>query len=233
VGLATGAVHWGIVAAVDDTRASYYFQGAAVDGCAAAEHLAHAGQIIVAANALAQVQTWVTARPVADHCQITAVTGVLPAGRSVTLPTVDAARLSRFYPPALITQRHSGEFREVVNVFVNLPTVRTAAQLAIFMQTIFDNTVLGVMSLLCAESCQQPVVLMIEDAHWLDEDSRLFLARFWHSLAAAVEQPYPIAILATARNEGGALLPEPTSYPKIDLGGLARADLAQISPRPA
>ena len=55
----------------------------------------------------------------------------------------------------------------------------------------------------------------------------------WHSLAAAVEQPYPIAILATARNEGGALLPEPTSYPKIDLGGLARADLAQISPRPA
>lgn len=138
VGLATGVVYWGIVAAEDDTRAVYYFQGPAVDGCAAAEHLARAGQILMTADAFAQVQALVTAIPVADHFQITAVTGALPAPQPVALPPVDATRLSRFYPPEVITQRHSGEFREVVNVFVSLPTVRTEAQLAIFMQTVFD-----------------------------------------------------------------------------------------------
>jgi hypothetical protein len=45
-----------------------------------------------------------------------------------------------------------------------------------------------------AESLRQPLVLNIEDAQYLDEDSLAFLQRLLRDIAA-----YPLAILATAR----------------------------------
>lgn len=137
VGLAEGEVAWGIVTAQNGQRAAYYFQGPAIDGCAAAEHLAQAGDIVLDAGVFSRVAAQIAAEPVADHQRVTAVTVTLPPPRPVALPPLDVERMSRFFPRELITQEISGEFRQVVNVFISLPTVRTTAQLTIFMQTVF------------------------------------------------------------------------------------------------
>ncbi len=46
VGLSLGEVGWGIVHSADGQRAAYYFQGSAIEGCAAAEHAAAPGDIV-------------------------------------------------------------------------------------------------------------------------------------------------------------------------------------------
>ena len=43
-------MRWGIVTSEDERRASYYFQGPAIDGSAEAEHAANAGDIIISAE---------------------------------------------------------------------------------------------------------------------------------------------------------------------------------------
>jgi class 3 adenylate cyclase len=143
VGLAVGDVYWGIVSAEDGSRAAYYFQGPAIDGCAAAEHRANPGEVILTSDLYAGVEGLVTAEAVAgseaaaDHYRLTGIIAPLPAPLAVDLPAADLDIMARFHPQALVTQSYSGEFRHVVNLFVNIPTVRTEAQLAIFMQSIF------------------------------------------------------------------------------------------------
>ena len=138
VGLAVGEASWGIVASQDRRRAASYFRGAAVDGCARAEHLAQAGEIVMDAAFASRVARWVEAQPVDDQYRLTRVTAPLPSPQAVDLPPADAQVVARFYPQSLLSQAHSGEFRQVVNLFINLPTVRTEAQLDVFMQTLFE-----------------------------------------------------------------------------------------------
>ncbi len=44
VGLVTGEVTWGIISSADGNRATYYFQGGAIDRCAEAQRSAQAGE---------------------------------------------------------------------------------------------------------------------------------------------------------------------------------------------
>ena len=53
-------------------------------------------------------------------------------------PQIDLELAARYYPRELYRWSTSGEFRQVANLFVSLPTIRNEAQLAIFMQTLFD-----------------------------------------------------------------------------------------------
>ncbi len=138
VGMAAGEVTWGIVNAKDGRRAAYYFQGSAVDGCAEAEHHANSGEIILDADLFGRIQGLVTADPVDGYQRVTAVNAALPTAQPVTLPTPDLSLMNLFFPNNLAVQRFSGEFRQVINLFINLPTVRTQSQLEIFMQTLFE-----------------------------------------------------------------------------------------------
>jgi len=138
VGVALGDVDWGIVMSEDGNRAAYYFRGTAVDECAAAEHLANAGEIVLTSDFCRAVQELVAAEAVAGHYRLNRITAALPKPGPVDLPPVDADIMALFYPRALVTQAHSGEFRHVVSMFISLPTVRTEAQLTLFMQSVFD-----------------------------------------------------------------------------------------------
>ena len=64
----------------------------------------------------------------------------------------------------------------------------------------FENTLIGLTSLLQANSLQQPVVLYLEDVQWLDQASKAFLNQLHRTLETADGQPYPILILATSRD---------------------------------
>lgn len=74
----------------------------------------------------------------------------------------------------------------------------------------YQNTLLGLTALLQAESLRQPVILFLEDIHWLDEDSAAYLPRLLRALTSAGHTRYPVALIATSR-------PDEISLPLADL----------------
>ncbi len=138
IGLATGEVHWGIVTSRDGRKAAYYFKGTAVDGCARAEHFAKAGDIVLDETLAHLVAGGVQLQHVEDHYSLLQIVGSLPQPRPFQLPPSDPAITSRFFPEILLSQAYSGEFRQVINLFISLPTVRTESQLDIFMHSLFE-----------------------------------------------------------------------------------------------
>ncbi len=141
VGVACGDVNWGIVTSEDERRASYYFQGPAIDGSAEAEHAANAGDIIIGARLHDLIGPMVNAEPLADQAgnyqRLRAVSASAPAVELSGPRSADFEVMTRFFPSSVVYQEHSGEFRQVLNLFINLPTVRTEDQLAIFMRSMF------------------------------------------------------------------------------------------------
>ena len=71
----------------------------------------------------------------------------------------------------------------------------------------YENTIIALVSLLKAESLRQPMLLFIEDAHYLDEDSKAFLLHLKRALTADAAS-FPVAILLTTRWQGIKVLSE-------------------------
>jgi class 3 adenylate cyclase/tetratricopeptide (TPR) repeat protein len=89
----------------------------------------------------------------------------------------------------------------------------------------FENTLGGLKTLLKAESLIRPVILLLEDAQWLDADSMEFCRRLIRNV-----EPYPLAVLATARPERkGVLFGEGLAYQQIDLESLAPDDMRLLA----
>ena len=137
VGVASGAVIWGIVTAEEGQQACYYFRGAAIDGCSAAEHVAAPGEVILDAPTYQAVANLIAFEPVGSCFRLVGLIGSLPGPRLGVPPGADPELVGHFVPPEVIQAGQTGEFRQVVTVFISLPTVRTESQLAIFMQTVF------------------------------------------------------------------------------------------------
>jgi predicted ATPase/class 3 adenylate cyclase len=68
----------------------------------------------------------------------------------------------------------------------------------------YDSTLLAITRLIEAESLRHPLVLVLEDAHFLDADSLAFLPRLLRALRAT-PTPCPLALLLTARHQDAAL----------------------------
>ena len=138
VGLAEGEVSWGIVTEVEGSRAAYYFQGTAVDGCALAEHHAAAGQIIMDELFFQSIQSQIQAEPLEGHYLLTQMSMAIPEPGCINPSQPNLDVMGRFFPRELATQIQRGEFRQTTTLFIHLPTVRTDAQLRIFTKTLFE-----------------------------------------------------------------------------------------------
>lgn len=94
-----------------------------------------------------------------------------------------------------------------------------------------ENQLRAVKTLLRAESLRRPLLVQVEDAHWLDETSRQFLPFLLRNMAG-----YPLLLLLTSR-EPLEMEPEPQLLPLQPLGETAVSDLAttflQATPSPA
>lgn len=95
----------------------------------------------------------------------------------------------------------------------------------------FQNTLSGIKALLQAESLRQPLVLHIEDAHWLDADSAAVLQNLSRNMHG-----YPIAILFTARPEPGGVtqlvrnsVPPGVAYNEVLLDAFSHSELAEFA----
>ena len=94
----------------------------------------------------------------------------------------------------------------------------------------YENTLIALSVLLRAESLQKPLVLFMEDTHWLDEDTGAFLSYFVRTLQAEPEKQYPIAILATQRPEGDSVrMMDEISTADIQLGKLNSLNMSQLA----
>ena len=138
VGLGDGSVNWGIMTSPDGRRSAYYFQGTAVDRSTAAEHAAAPGEIILDAGVYEQVKELLLVAPVGNFFRLVDITAPLPSPQPISLPAANPAVIAHFFPEELITEVRSGEFRQVVSLFISLPTVRNEAQLNTFMNTVFE-----------------------------------------------------------------------------------------------
>ncbi len=78
------------------------------------------------------------------------------------------------------------------------------------------------LALLAAHASERPLVVLIDDAHWLDAESRAALTFTARRLAAD-----PIAMVFAARDEEGATL-DAAGIPELRLDGLADADALQL-----
>ena len=135
-GLGIGEVQWGIIAALDEARATYYFRGTAVDEAVMAEKQAQAGNVIITPSVYEAMQAMITTRVVDEQYCVEAVKQPLPSAQPLNLPPIDLALAARFFPRHVITQAQSGEFRHVVNMFIRLPHLSEPALIR-FMQTFF------------------------------------------------------------------------------------------------
>lgn len=139
IGLASGIAQWGIITSPTEQRAVYYFKGPAVEGSAEAEHQANPGEVILDGETYTQAEGWIQVERRGAHYRLVGSSGLEPAAKApLTLPHPDKTILERFYPAAIIEQTQSGEFRDMVNLFINLPTIRDEDQLATLMQTVFE-----------------------------------------------------------------------------------------------
>lgn len=89
----------------------------------------------------------------------------------------------------------------------------------------YELTFTALKALILAESLRQPLVLNLEDAQFLDEDSRAFLLRLVRDVEA-----YPLAILASARPRSGQTpLFGSLPYDRLDLGIISDADMRTLA----
>ncbi len=93
----------------------------------------------------------------------------------------------------------------------------------------YENTLIALSALLRAESLQQPLVLFLEDAHWLDEDSAAFFEYFMRLLRADDEKEYPIAIIATQRPEKESPLSDESTTHHLVLGKLSHISIHALA----
>lgn len=98
----------------------------------------------------------------------------------------------------------------------------------------YENTLIGLIALLSAESLRRPTVFFLEDAQWLDDDSRTFLPRLVRALAAGSldggsQRQFPVALIITARLGNAEAGLEGIPMARIDLHRLDRVQLANLA----
>jgi class 3 adenylate cyclase/tetratricopeptide (TPR) repeat protein len=138
VGMGLGEARWGIIRARAGHRAAYYFRGTAIDSSAEAEHLAQPGEIVLSARLYERLESQVTAAPHGGYYRVQSINGELPPPQPIGPPTANLEVQRLFFPEQLSTLNLSGEFRQVVNLFIGLTAVRTEDQLDLFMQSVFE-----------------------------------------------------------------------------------------------
>lgn len=83
----------------------------------------------------------------------------------------------------------------------------------------------ALMTLIKAESLLQPIILLIEDAHWLDADSRQLLLNLFHRAAR-----FPFALIITTRpHDFEPLLPPGAPHTTLALTPLDGAAIRQLA----
>jgi len=140
IGLSFGNVEWGIIG---DKHKQFYFRGTAIDNSAESEHHASDKEIIFDQNLykkLSQV-TEVTVANVAEGFfrLENDVKSAIEFGAPSELPKLKKKIARAFLPKAVINYNQTGEFRNVVSVFISFTGVESHQLLNEFATLILDE----------------------------------------------------------------------------------------------
>ncbi len=138
-GLGYGEVTWLLMNSSDHSQATYCVRGSSVDNSVEAEENARPGQIVLDSASQARLAEWAEMSPAAaGFYRVERLSGELPALHPFHVPQVDSTTLGLFYPESVIRQLNAGEFRPVVNVFIDIPIDPTdEAFVTPFMESVF------------------------------------------------------------------------------------------------
>jgi predicted ATPase/class 3 adenylate cyclase len=138
-GLGYGEVTWLLMNSSDHNQATYCVRGSSVDNSVEAEENAQPGQIVLDSASQARLAERAETMPAAaGFHRVERLLGELPTPRPFHVPQVDSATLGLFYPESVIRQPNAGEFRPVVNVFIDIPIDPTdEAFVTPFMENVF------------------------------------------------------------------------------------------------
>ena len=93
----------------------------------------------------------------------------------------------------------------------------------------YNNTLTALIALIKAESLRQPVLLFLEDAQFMDDDSKAFLPRLKRALTVGNAE-YPVALLISSRHVGvETFLTEDLIDHSIELGALSTQALLTLA----
>jgi predicted ATPase/class 3 adenylate cyclase len=120
VGLSFGRVDWGIIG--NQTHKTYYFSGEAIDGCASAEHQCAKMEIVVTQNLLELLpdNDLITVKIVQKYAKLIRFSGKSKPAVKLTEKKLTRDLLTFFMPDKVLDLRLTGEFREIVSVFISL-----------------------------------------------------------------------------------------------------------------
>ncbi len=139
VGLGFGRTDWQVFKSADGKRATYCFRGASVGSSVTAEECAEPGTIMLDAAGHARLQGAVDAKPWGDCFHVFGIHADLPARRFIPDPEPDSELISIFCSDAVLNLPVVGEFRQVVNLFIDIPAgITDEALVAPFIETVFE-----------------------------------------------------------------------------------------------
>lgn len=136
-GLGFGAVQWGILRSRDALRATYYFSGELINEMAGAEHLAGTGEVILSQHFLEKFDGKIITQPREQCYLFSSSLEKLPEKQAIITKDPDLGVLRVFFPEILLKPNVPLEYRQVVNLFIQLPNISTAS-LADFMADLFE-----------------------------------------------------------------------------------------------
>lgn len=137
-GVGAGEVEWGILQAEDQQRATFYFRGTAVTDCVDAEQRAKAGELVLSAAVIGLIDKQVQSIPMGQCAQVICLLDAPPAARPIPLlEPAPAASMARFFPTSLLTQERSGEFRQILYLFISLQGAPEHQEMAHFAAHLF------------------------------------------------------------------------------------------------
>ena len=137
IGLAYGAVSWGILHSEDGLNATYFFRGSAVNEAAGAEQAAQAGDILITKELASLVEDSIRTEPFGSRLRLTGINTDLPVPVPAEFLPVDLETSRVFIPEEIVAQEAHGEFRQVVNLFIRFPDM-TNEKLAEVTRIVFE-----------------------------------------------------------------------------------------------
>jgi predicted ATPase/class 3 adenylate cyclase len=128
IGLSYGEVEWGIVG---KEHKGFYFRGKAINGCAECEHRTQIGEVVID-------------QPFLDHCinpnshftctkvdegyyKVLESNPSLEAKTYTSIPELSTEDMNSFLPDSILEYGDSGEFREVVSIFISFQEIDDTA----------------------------------------------------------------------------------------------------------
>lgn len=121
VGISYGEANWNILKSSNGNQATYYIHGSSVNEAVAAEESAGPGEILADRLAYERLRGIVDGQRIGECYRLSDVCTELPKPRPFSDPLPASDELGAFIPETVINSPTVGEFRQIVNLFIDIP----------------------------------------------------------------------------------------------------------------